>query len=648
MNIFLKAALFLFGIIQLTYGMRDSFFLKELKKKSQLSESINVANGWRPLLHEAISRYDTAALTYLLEQPGVRTDIADWRGMLPIHLAVENGDIDVVNCLLAHQVSPNVSDPAGIYPIHTAITRRDKSLLASLLEHNVDLEVQDKQGLRLLHWAIKTYKGKDAIELLMEHGANVNGKDANGNTPLQVALDDRNAKLGLIERLLVHGANPNIVNKDGATPLIIALRSHNIPMIKLLLAHNADPNKADANGNTPLQVALGDRNVKLELIESLLVHGANPNKDGTTSLIIALRLHNIPMIKLLLAHNADPNRADANGNTPLQVALGDRNVKPELIEILLAHGANPDIANANDPHEATPLILALGRQYSVLVIRKLIEYGADITIRDGDKIISKLLQDWHADENIVNASGNTLLHIAAYLGHTELIEPLINRGLDPNVQNDALETPLHAAARTSGKSKTIIELKRLGARLDIRNRMGERPFDSAVKFYIEKNRGYADPYVLQELKPVSLLGRALKSWSCIFTGDTKRPDETSVEVGISEYDVMNGTCLCVVDGRKCTDRSRFIQEMGSGDALQVSDRLLQDAFGEAGAQPTIHDQQLLLENRPHESASMEGASPVIQTMQPETSVPRYNAIFAGIRNCLSHMPFFDYAQPKKD
>lgn len=90
-----------------------------------------------------------------------------------------------------------------------------------------------------------TIKRRDLTwsSFLLGKGANPNVRDAQGNAPLHAA-----ALLGFTEGaelLLGRRAQVNITNNSGETPLIIAVQQRNVPMVRLLLMNGADPKIAD-------------------------------------------------------------------------------------------------------------------------------------------------------------------------------------------------------------------------------------------------------------------------------------------------------------------------------------------------------------------------------------------------------------------
>ncbi|XP_072533276.1 cyclin-dependent kinase 4 inhibitor B [Salminus brasiliensis] len=90
-------------------------------------------------------------------------------------------------------------------------------------------------------------------EELLRDGADVNGTNRFGRTPVQVMMmgSTRVARL-----LLSCGADPNVSDAStGATPLHDAARAGFLSTVRALLEFNADPERRDARGRTAAESA---------------------------------------------------------------------------------------------------------------------------------------------------------------------------------------------------------------------------------------------------------------------------------------------------------------------------------------------------------------------------------------------------------
>ncbi|KAF2815454.1 ankyrin, partial [Mytilinidion resinicola] len=112
-----------------------------------------------------------------------------------------------------------------------------------------------------------------------------------------------------LEFLLERGANTEVRNEIGETPLHVALtcmnetRKDNDRFVEALLKHGADPNAADQDGKTCLYYAT----TTPRLISLLVERGANVNGGSKPPLIEAIENQNLDVVQCLLAAGADVN-----------------------------------------------------------------------------------------------------------------------------------------------------------------------------------------------------------------------------------------------------------------------------------------------------------------------------------------------------
>lgn len=201
--------------------------------------------------------------------------------------------------------------------------------------------------------------------------------------------------------------------------------------------------------------------------------------------------------RLLLDKGTDVNARDKYGNTPLHAASEKGHSK--VIELLVSKGANIIERNRLDNTpldeaivygnlEACNLLLELGAS---VYDSKDLNHSLQTATRQGqvkvvDLIINLLIKKG-ININTQNDKGNTLLHIAAFNAHVDVLKLLIEKGADTNLKNKKGNTPLHEATGSilypSYRCSRYVEackfLIQNGAALDAQNNKGLTPIELA-------------------------------------------------------------------------------------------------------------------------------------------------------------------------
>lgn len=179
-----------------------------------------------------------------------------------------------------------------------------------------------------LHYAIQG--GLNAMQLLLEHGANVDVKDKWGRTPLHCASSE--GRDITMQFLIDHGADVNIKNGAGRTPLDCAMRNRDIWIMRLLLDHGAKVNASSAEG-TPLHQA--SYYGYTDGMKLLLDYDANVNARDRHNKMPLHCTRDIDAMKLLLDHGANVNAKDKDGYTPLRRGV----YNADKVRLLKSYGA---------------------------------------------------------------------------------------------------------------------------------------------------------------------------------------------------------------------------------------------------------------------------------------------------------------------
>lgn len=169
---------------------------------------------------------------------------------------------------------------------------------------------------RALHEAAEN-GNVEAINVLLEAGADVNARNEDGGTPLHSAAARGHAKA--VKRLLKEGADVNAKNKSGVTPLHVGARKYPY-LAMVLLEAGADVHAKDEAGGTPLHHAAYFGRVKIARV--LLKAGADVHaKDeaGRTALHWAALGGHADVAGALLKAGADPNAKDGKNRRPCDI-----------------------------------------------------------------------------------------------------------------------------------------------------------------------------------------------------------------------------------------------------------------------------------------------------------------------------------------
>jgi ankyrin repeat protein len=280
----------------------------------------------------------------------------------------------------------------------------------------------------------------DAAEVrkLIAAGADVNAPEADGSTALLWAAHQGSPEI--VSLLLKAGADPNAANNFGVTPLLEASRYGDAATVKALLEGGADVARAAREGETPLMAA--SRAGSAASVELLLEHGADVNAvellQEQTALMWAAAEGHVGVVDVLLKNGADPNRKaraselttrstrtdyPSGGFTALHWAVrdGDEPVVRRLVE----GGADLTLTNADG---ATPMMLAIINDRFDLAA-KLLELGADAN--DGSLYYAMEMRDATTDWRARDGSRLRVDH-PNQLTALDLAKVLLEAGADPD------------------------------------------------------------------------------------------------------------------------------------------------------------------------------------------------------------------------
>ncbi|XP_003799543.1 B-cell lymphoma 3 protein [Otolemur garnettii] len=245
-------------------------------------------------LHIAVVQGNLPAVQRLVSlfQHGRRDlDIYNNLRQTPLHLAVITTLPFMVQLLVMAGASPMALDRHGQTAAHLACEHRSPTCLRALLDSaapgTVDLEARNYDGLTALHLAVNT-ECQETVLLLLERGADIDAVDIkSGRSPLIHAVE--NNSLSMVQLLLQHGANVNAQMYSGSSALHSASGRGLLPLVRTLVRSGADSGLKNCHNDTPLMVARSRR--VIDILRGKATRPAastsqpdpSPDRSGTTS-----------------------------------------------------------------------------------------------------------------------------------------------------------------------------------------------------------------------------------------------------------------------------------------------------------------------------------------------------------------------------
>jgi serine/threonine-protein phosphatase 6 regulatory ankyrin repeat subunit B len=375
-------------------------------------------------LMEASIMGHTKIVQFLLEN-GAEVDATAGSEVSALWLAASEGKTDVMKILLQKHADASNSRSDGITALMTASVGGHVDAVKFLLENGADATATDKDGLTALLNAAE--KGSvEVLKLLATHVNDPKYLDIMSNTGFNaLIIAAAHGHADAIEYLIEAGADVAAVHENGVTPLMYAAASDHVKAMQVLIEKgNADLNFRHSNGGTALlEAATGGA---VDAMRYLIEKGAAYDfldDDGVSPLMAVASQGSLEGQKVVM---------DA-----LTKKLSSEEIKTH-IDVLSYSGGSAIMFAASGGHTEC--------------VQHLMELGADINAiakAEPDYLVKlkKMIEEGTAQEDEPHVDGVTALHVAAQGGHLATVEALVEAGANIGIQDEENRTSLLMAIK---------------------------------------------------------------------------------------------------------------------------------------------------------------------------------------------------------
>ncbi|MDR1469752.1 MAG: ankyrin repeat domain-containing protein [Spirochaetaceae bacterium] len=306
-------------------------------------------------------------------------------------------------------------------------------------------EAVDSRGRTFLHQAADAANPPIA-DFFYRQGVPVDTKDNEGRTPLSIATDTMNSEMAAF--FVKQGASIHNTTPQGNTTATKAIAQNNTTFLKAILTP-ASLASSDATGRTIIHLA------------------TEQGKTAALDTIIeAAGFDFIPQIV---------NKRDAAGKTALDIAYAHRDSEAHADcarSLIMGGGVSADPFNNYFAPAVKSLNYNLRSENGMSPLHYAVQEGYTGYIR--------FLLKKNADPNITNADGETPLHTAMKRGEIAVMKMVIDGGAKVDVQDGRGNAPMHIAVPEEIHAEALSVLLASRANPNLRDEAGNTPLQSFV------------------------------------------------------------------------------------------------------------------------------------------------------------------------
>ncbi|XP_067660925.1 ankyrin repeat domain-containing protein 50-like [Haliotis asinina] len=316
-------------------------------------------------------------------------------------LAAGGGHREVVKLLVSKGANIKLVDRFGINILHSACLGGDVEVVKYVLSQNMlDINSRVKCGRTAVMLAAGN-GNKDLVQLFVDKGADVSLLDKTGDNILHCACRGGGAEV-LKYILSKDMVDINSLGHRKRTPVIVAAERGHEEVVELLVKHGADLSLSKRSGGNILHHVCQRGHYKLvKYVLSLNMVDINSRWwMKRTPVMVAARYGHKEVVELLVNHGANLLLSDIRGNNILQLACTAGHI--DVVKYIIS--LNSVNINSRGWKGRTP-VMGAAEQGHKEVVELLVNHGVDLSL----------------SENVWN-----ILQKACYRGQLDLVKYVLS------------------------------------------------------------------------------------------------------------------------------------------------------------------------------------------------------------------------------
>jgi ankyrin repeat protein len=294
---------------------------KKFRKNTKKNKTRNKRGGGpnEDALFAAVEKWQTTRnqINAILDK-GANVNARTDKGMTPLHIACDRGDLSMIMALLDRGADVNARNNVQRTPLHYACIVGNMKLAMALVDRGADIHAKDDKN-----WTpLEIVEGNARKSALRNAAAEYKKKNKpnNANEELFAAVKKKETTAANINAILEKGADVNVRDVHQFTPLHHACSRGNMKIAMTLMDRGVEIDTRDVNQRTPLHAACG--NGHMEVAMALVDRGADidaRDEDQRTPLHRACIYGHMDLAMALLDRGADIKANNNEGKTPLDL-----------------------------------------------------------------------------------------------------------------------------------------------------------------------------------------------------------------------------------------------------------------------------------------------------------------------------------------